>query len=70
MAGIIIIEDPATGPAALDDQLAAISCPDNCEHEIALIFQPVLQYADVTTLKRGFAQLQAIIEDNILFRFV
>ena len=70
MAGMIIIEDPSTGPAAMDDQLAAISCPDNCEHEIALIFQPVLQYADVSTFNRGFAQVQASIEDNVLFQLV
>lgn len=64
MAGMIIVEDPTTGPFAMDEQLAAISCPDNCQHDIALIFQPVLQYADVSTFKRGFSQVQTSIEDN------
>ena len=68
LAGIIIIEDPTNGAAAMPQYLADISCPDNCQHEIPLIFQPVLQYADVTTYRRGFSQVQQAIGDNILFR--
>ena len=61
---MIIVEDPTTGTVAMPPHLAAISCPDNCQHEVPLLFQPILQYADVSTFGRGFAQVQERIEDN------
>ena len=68
LAGMIIVEDPTTGPAAMPDHLAAISCPDNCQNEVPLVFQPTLWYADGFGIKWGFAQIQEQIGDNILFR--
>ena len=70
LAGMIIIEDPTTGPAAMPDHLAAISCPDNCQNEVPLVFQPTLWYADGFGIGWGFAQIQEQIGDNILFRQV
>jgi len=54
----------------MPDHLAAISCPNNCEHDVSLLFQPVLQYADVSTFRRGFSQIQRKIDDNELFRYL
>ena len=68
LAGMIIIEDPTTGPAAMPPHLAAISCPDNCQHEVPLLFQAVLQYVDVTGFGRGFGPLQDAINDSVEFR--
>ena len=75
LAGLIIVEDPITGAAAMPAHLAAISCPENCQHEIPLLFQPTLQYADETGFRRGYGQLQQTPEesftgigDDILFR--
>jgi len=65
---MIIIEDPTTGPAAMPDHLAAISCPDYCEHEVPLFFQPILQYANNTNLERGFGELQRTMNDSVAFR--
>ena len=66
---MIIVEDPVTGPYAAPQHLADISCPNNCEREVHLLLQPVLQYADVSTFRRGFAQIQQNTGDNELFRY-
>ena len=68
MAGILIVEDPTSGPAAMPQHLADISCPDNCQHEVLILIQPLLEYADFIGIKRGFAQLQERYGDNELFR--
>ena len=67
---MIIVEDPVTGIYAAPQHLADISCPNSCEHEVHLLLQPVLQYADVSTFRRGFAQIQQKTGDNELFRYV
>ena len=66
---MIIVEDPVTGIYAAPQHLADISCPNNCEHEVHLLLQPVLQYADVSTFRRGFAQIQQKTDDSELFRY-
>ena len=73
---MIIVEDPTSGDAAMPPHLAAISCPNNCDHEIPLLFQPVLQYADRDGLKRGYGQMQQTpnesftgINDDKTFRY-
>ena len=68
MAGMIIVEDPKSGPAAAPAHLAAVSCPDNCQHEVQLLFQPTLAY--INNANRGFANLQNNIQDNDKFRYL
>ena len=65
MAGMIVVEDPLSGPMAAPRHLAAVSCPNNCEHDVQLLFQPTLSYKT-----RGFPLLQKIIRDNEQFRSV
>ena len=65
---MIIVEDPTTGPAAMPPHLAAISCPDNCQHEVPLLFQPTLQYANNSNLERGYGELQRTMNDSVVFR--
>jgi len=66
MAGMIIVEDPTEGPGEMPQHLAAVSCPNNCNHEVPLLFQPTLQY--INNAGRGFANLQQLIEDADMFR--
>lgn len=39
MAGMIIIEDD---PDTMPPELRAVSCPENCQHDIPLIISPML----------------------------
>ena len=64
MAGMIVVEDPTTGTYAAPPHLAAVSCPNNCKHDVQLVFQPTLIYAG----NNGFGNLQERIQDNDLFR--
>jgi len=64
MAGMIVVEDQNT--PATPAHLLAVSCPDHCEHEVRLLFQPILMYRN--TAGQGFASSQRTIEDNELFR--
>ncbi|XP_078484901.1 multicopper oxidase mco-like [Ciona intestinalis] len=66
LSGMIIVEDPTTGSAVMPDHLAAVSCPNNCAHDVQLLFQPTMQY--INNAGRGFANQQQDIEDNPLFR--
>ena len=66
MAGMIIVEDPTSGPMAAPQHLANVSCPNNCQHDIQLLFQPTLSY--INNARRGFANLQRTIQDDQLFR--
>ena len=66
MAGMIIVEDPIAGEFAASPHLQAVSCPDNCENEVQLLFQPTLQY--INQFGRGYANIQQQIEDDDLFR--
>lgn len=64
---MIIVED------SVDDlknipELAAVSCPQNCEHDVQMVFQPLLAYANRGNLNRGFSQLQRIINDSEEYR--
>ena len=63
MAGMIIVEDPITGEFAAPPHLQAVSCPNNCENEVQLLFQPTLQYSQSP---HGYARVQREIDD--LFR--
>ena len=63
---MIIVDDDTSGDAAAPAHLLAVSCPDNCAHDIQLMFQPTMQY--INNAGRGFANLQAQIEDNEMFR--
>ncbi|CAK8682729.1 unnamed protein product [Clavelina lepadiformis] len=45
MAGMIIVEDNPN-PSITPQHLLDVSCPDNCHHEVRLLFQPTLLYAD------------------------
>ena len=65
---MIIIEDPTTGDAQMPTHLSDISCPRNCEHEVPLLFQPILQYADKSNLARGYGELQREMNDYEVFR--
>ena len=56
MAGMIIVEDPIAGEFAAPPHLQAVSCPDNCENEVQLLFQPTLQY--INEFGRGYANIQ------------
>lgn len=64
MAGMIIVED--TTDSATPSYLQAVSCPNNCNHEVRLLFQPILQYSQRGP--RGFADIQEDIEDLAMFR--
>ena len=65
MAGVIIVEDETTGSSAMPAHLDAVSCPNNCQHEVVLLFQHMLGY--INNAGRGFANLQNEIEDNANF---
>lgn len=58
---MLIIEDPADEMPA---ELAAASCPNNCDNDIQLLFQPLLKFGEFT----GFAGLQEMIADYEGFR--
>uniref|UniRef100_F6YQV7 ferroxidase n=3 Tax=Ciona intestinalis TaxID=7719 RepID=F6YQV7_CIOIN len=64
MAGMIIVEDDAD--ATTPSHLRAVSCPENCAHDIQLMFQPTLQY--INNGGRGFANIQQTIQDNPNYR--
>jgi len=66
MAGMIIVNDPTT--SATPAHIQAVSCPDNCKHEIPLIFQPVLMYKGGRS--DGFVKQQNNIKDYAGFRYV
>jgi len=66
MAGMIIVLDPSEGAAAPPSHLAAVSCPGNCQHDIQLLFQPVLSYIG----GNGFSNIQDDIQDDDYFRYV
>ena len=55
MAGLFIVEDDDKYETPL--HLKAVSCPDHCEHEIQLLFQPQLIF-------NNFFTIQHNIEDN------
>ena len=62
---MIVVEDPSSGEFAAPTHLADVSCPGACEHDIQLLFQPVLSYGGGGT---GFSNIQETIEDDDLFR--
>eukprot|EP00058_Branchiostoma_floridae_P013141 XP_002598629.1 hypothetical protein BRAFLDRAFT_67026 [Branchiostoma floridae] len=64
MAGFLIIEDD---PAVMSDELEAISCPNNCENDVPLLFGPWFVYAVYSPILafRSFALLQDMWGDNV-----
>ncbi|XP_076825740.1 multicopper oxidase mco-like isoform X2 [Clavelina lepadiformis] len=65
MAGMIIVEDDPD-PSITPQHLLDVSCPDNCHHEVRLLFQPTLLYAD--NYFPSFPFIQEDIHDNVLFQ--
>ncbi|XP_066264365.1 multicopper oxidase mco-like [Branchiostoma lanceolatum] len=63
LAGFLIVEDD---PAVMSDELDAISCPNNCESDVPLLFGPWFVYAAYSPLLafRSFAVLQDIWGDD------
>ena len=59
---MIIIDDETSGPTAMPSHLAQVSCPDNCQHEVRLLFQHLLAYQTLNS--RSFAEIQHLIGDN------
>ncbi|XP_035661815.1 putative multicopper oxidase GMC1 [Branchiostoma floridae] len=64
MAGFLIVEDD---PTVMSDELDAISCPNNCEHDVPLLFGPWFIYVVITPPVdfQSFAQLQDLYGDNV-----
>ena len=67
MAGLIIIDDD---PWKLPKELEAASCPNHCDEDIQMVFQPLLQLKDNPGPRpnRGFIELQRQINDSYRFR--
>lgn len=65
---MLIIDDETSGPLAMPPHLADVSCPDNCHHEVMLLFQQLLGYDDGAG--RGFAEIQHLIDDNPAYMLV
>ena len=55
---MLIVEDR---PSEMPDELAIASCPDNCEYDIQLLFQPHLVFS--TNVGRGYGTLQDQVHD-------
>ncbi|XP_076824256.1 multicopper oxidase mco-like [Clavelina lepadiformis] len=64
MAGMIIVEDDPD-PSITPQHLLDVSCPDNCHHEVRLLFQPTLLYAD--NYFPSFPFIQENIHDHNAF---
>nr|XP_018672869.2 uncharacterized protein LOC100175928 isoform X1 [Ciona intestinalis] len=62
MAGMIIVDDVKH---ETPDHLWKVSCPEHCEHDIQLVFQPILEYRNL--FGNGFSTLQMRMQDNQLF---
>ncbi|XP_039269784.2 uncharacterized protein LOC120344568 [Styela clava] len=62
MSGMIVVEDPVT-----TNPISSYSCPNNCDHEIQLLFQPTMLYK---TADDGFSfvRIQKRIRDAGKFR--
>ena len=66
MAGLLIVDDD---PSELPEELEAVSCPNHCDKDVQMVFQPVLQMKNTTGRpNRGFVYLQSVIKDSDLFR--
>ena len=64
MGGAIVISDEKEETPVY---LWEVSCPTSCQHDIILMLQPVLVYADKNG--RGYSQMQKNINDSLLFRY-
>ncbi|KAI8497952.1 hypothetical protein Bbelb_246040 [Branchiostoma belcheri] len=64
MAGFLIVEDD---PATMSDELDAISCPNNCQNDLPLLFGPWFKYAVPSPFLAplSFAVLQDIWGDAV-----
>ncbi|XP_078492349.1 laccase-like [Ciona intestinalis] len=62
MGGLIIIEDD---PATMTTELASVSCPGNCEHDVQILLQ-TFQYSPEE--RSGHSFLQREMHDDKLFR--
>ncbi|XP_076825146.1 multicopper oxidase mco-like [Clavelina lepadiformis] len=65
MAGMIIVEDDPD-PSITPQHLLDVSCPNNCHHEVRLVFQPTMMF--VNNGFRGFVHQQEEMEDYDGFR--
>ena len=66
MAGLLIVDDD---PTELPEELEAASCPNHCDKDVQMIFQPVLQLKNSTGRhNRGFVYLQSLMKDYELLR--
>jgi len=59
---MIIVEDEEK---EVSEQLRSVSCPWNCQHDLQLIFQPLLVYAEKGTGGKSFSKLQQKIGDRV-----
>uniref|UniRef100_H2YB99 Plastocyanin-like domain-containing protein n=1 Tax=Ciona savignyi TaxID=51511 RepID=H2YB99_CIOSA len=62
MGGMLIVED---APASMSMELASVSCPGNCQHDVQIVLQTFQYTHDEDS---GFAMLQRDVHDYEGFR--